>query len=148
MTKFLNLNTLIGVLLIVAGLILYKPEIDKDLTNLNIEKPSINVLETVKPVSELVTDPTDKAKFAIFNQEFAKRVIHYKTDVQQINDVYVLAASEFFKDSVKDKYKDLDVKLVDLIKNITTEDNHKLSQEELAKISECFMGLSWSLIYN
>jgi len=148
MTKFLNLNTLVGILLIVGGLVLYRPAIDKDLINLNIDKPSASVLETVKPVSQLITDPTDKAKFAIFNQEFAKRVINYKADIQQINDVYVLAASAFFKDSLRDKYEDLDVKLVDLIKSITTEDNHKLSQEELTKISEYFMGLSWSLIYN
>jgi hypothetical protein len=148
MTKFLNLNTLVGILLIAAGLVLSRPSIDKDLINLNIEKPSVNVLEIVKPVSKLVTDPTDKAKFAIFNQEFAKRVINYKADIQQVNDVYVLAASSFFKDSLHDKYKDLDVKLVNLFKNITTEDNHKLSQEELTKISEYFMGLSWSLIHN
>lgn len=148
MTKFLNLNTIVGILLIAAGLVLYRPAIDKDLINLNIDEPSASVLEIVKPVSQLVTDPTDKAKFAIFNQEFAKRVINYKADIQQINDVYVLAASAFFKDSLRDKYEDLDVKLVDLIKSITTEDNHKLSQEELTKISEYFMGLSWSLIYN
>lgn len=148
MTKFLNLNTLVGILFIAAGLVLYRPTIDKDLINLNIEQPSASVLEIVKPISQLVTDLEDKAKFAIFNQEFAKRVINYKADTQQINDVYVLAASTFFKDSLRDKYENLDVKLVDLIKSITTEDNHKLSQEELTKISEYFMGLSWSLIYN
>jgi hypothetical protein len=150
MTKFLNIKTVIGILLIVAGLVLYRPTVtvDKDLINLNIEKPSVQVLELIKPISSLITDPTDRAKLAIFNQEFSKRIINYNADIQQINDVYVLAASEFFKDTLKDKYAELDVKLVSLISSVTSEDNHKLSQEELTKLSDYFNGLSWSLIHN
>jgi hypothetical protein len=150
MTKFLNIKTVIGILLIVAGLVLYKPvlTVDKDLINLNIEKPSAQVLELIQPISSLITDPTDRAKLAIFNQEFSKRIINYSADIQQINDVYVLAASEFFKDTLKDKYAELDVKLVSLISGVTSEDNHKLSQEELTKLSDYFNGLSWSLIHN
>jgi len=150
MTKFLNIKTVIGILLIVAGLVLYRPTVtvDKDLINLNIEKPSVQVLELIKPISSLITDPTDRAKLAIFNQEFSKRIINYNADIQQINDVYVLAASEFFKDTLKDKYAELDVRLVSLISSVTSEDNHKLSQEELTKLSDYFNGLSWSLIHN
>jgi len=150
MTKFLNIKTIIGILLIVAGLVLYRPTVtvDKDLINLNIEKPSVQVLELIKPISSLITDPTDRAKLAIFNQEFSKRIINYNADIQQINDVYVLAASEFFKDTLKDKYAELDVRLVSLISSVTSEDNHKLSQEELTKLSDYFNGLSWSLIHN
>ena len=150
MNKLLNIRTLIGVACIVSALILaYQSKIkniDNDLSVLNIEKPTQAVLEIVSPIAKLVTDPTDRAKLAIFNQEFSKRIPSYDADVQQVNDVYVSAASDFFQNTINDKYTGLDTKLISLIQFVTTDENHKLTQEEKTKMSESFLGLSWSLI--
>lgn len=150
MNKLLNLRTAIGLACILLALgLMYKPspnKIDNDLSILNIEKPSQDILERVGPIAKTITDPTDRAKLAIFNQEFAKRVPSYDTDLQQVNDVYVIAAASFFENSLKDKYENLDVALVDLIQQVTTDENHKLTLEEKNKVSQNFLGLSWSLI--
>ena len=113
---------------------------------LNIEKPSPEIMETVSPLSSLVTDPTDRAKIAIFNYEFATRVKNYNADVQQVNDVYTLAGKTFFKNEIVGKYKGLGDGLVKLLTDLVSDDNHDLSQAEKEKISEHFMGLCWSLI--
>jgi hypothetical protein len=146
MNKLLNLKSLIGLVLICVGLFLPLTKVDNDPILLNINKPTQEILEIVQPLSNIITDPTDRAKFAIFNQEFANRVKGYNTDIQQLNDVYVLAGSSFFQDSIKDKYKDLDIMIVDLIKQSVTDDNHTLTNEEKEKLSSNFMGLAWSLI--
>lgn len=150
MNKFLNFRTIIGIFCIASALVLaYQSKmsvVDNDLSVLNIEKPTAAVLEVVSPIAKIITDPTDRAKLAIFNQEFAKRVPSYDADVQQINDLYVHAAADFFQDTINDKYNGLDTKLVFLIQSITTDDNHKLTSEEKNKMSENFLGLSWSLI--
>ncbi len=146
MKKLLNIRSLIGIILIVVALLppLGKPQNDTIL--LDINKPSDQVIEIVKPISDLITDPTDRAKLAIFNQEFANRVISYDTDIQKLNDVYALAGSNFFKDTLVNKYEKLDSSLVDLVKKICTDDNHILTQEEKNQLSSHFMGLAWSLI--
>lgn len=143
MKQLLKLKNLLAIAIIVIA---FWPKPTQNVVLLNIEKPTQQVIELVKPVSDLVTDPTDRAKLAIFNQEFAERVVKYNTDTQQVNDVYVLAASEFFKDDLVDKYRDLDKLIVGLIEHTTSSDNHVLSQEEKNKLSESFMGLAWSLI--
>lgn len=150
MKKLLNIRTAIGIACIALALgLLYqgKPnDSNNDLSVLNLEKPSPAVLAVVDPIARLVTDPTDRAKLAIFNQEFAKRVTSYDIDLQQLNDVYVLAASKFFEESIKNKYEDLDTSIVSLIQSVTTDENHKLTVEEKNKTSENFLGFSWSLI--
>jgi hypothetical protein len=113
---------------------------------LNIEKPSDDIISLVTPVSRLVTDPTDRAKLAIFNQEFSNRIVKYETDNQKVNDVYILAAKKFFKESIKDKYENLDTSLIDLFVGVVSNENHLLSQEEKEKVSKIFSGLAWSLI--
>ena len=104
MNKLLNLRTIIGIICIASALVLaYQSKtntIENDLSVLNIEKPTQVILEAVSPIAKIITDPTDRAKLAIFNQEFAKRVPSYDADVQQINDLYVYAAADFFKDTI------------------------------------------------
>lgn len=144
MTKLFNIRTLIGIAIIIFALWPSKENVDVAL--LDIEKPTQEIVELVTPISNLVTDPTDRAKLAIFNQAFANRVKSYDADTQQVNDVYVLAGSIFFKDSLVDKYRDLDKTLVSLMEKAMGGDNHKLTAEEQQLLSSYFMGLAWSLV--
>jgi len=152
MKPILNLKNIIAIGLILFGVLLSVqtlPKPDKDDENvvvLDIKEPSKEIIDLVKPISDLITEPTDRAKLAIFNQEFANRIKNYSSDNQQTNDVYVLAASYFFKDSLKDKYEGLDTKIVDLLKSSIGEDNHILTENEKVDISNKFLGLAWSLI--
>ena len=43
---------------------------NNDIAILNIDKPEETILNLVTPIATIVTDPTDRAKLAIFNQEF------------------------------------------------------------------------------
>jgi hypothetical protein len=142
--KLINFRTIIGLLLILVALYPAKQPVEVAL--LNIEKPSQEIIEMVTPMSGIVTDPTDRAKLAIFNQEFANRVKRYDADVQQVNDVYVLSGGYFFKDELKDKYDELDKIIMDLMQRCSSSDNHKLTTEEKNKLSSYFMGFAWSLI--
>jgi hypothetical protein len=145
MKKLLNLKSLIGLGLISIGLLL-PLSASHNAIELNITKPEAQVIEIVKPISNLITDRNDRIKLAVFNQEFANRVTAYNTDIQQVNDVYVLAAAIFFSDSLNDKYKNLDTLIIDLIKKSVTDDNHQLSLEEKNSLSNNFMGLAWTLV--
>lgn len=113
---------------------------------LNIDKPTQDVINEVKSFSALVTDPNDRAKIAIFNHEFASRAAEYNADVQQVNDVYVLAGKIFFKKSLVDKYDGLAEKIESLLKKILTDENHVVTMEEKAKLNEYFMAVAWVLI--
>lgn len=113
---------------------------------LNIDKPTDEVLSKVQKFSDLVTDPTDRAKFAIFNHQFAKNVLGYESQLQQVNDVYTLAGKNFFKESIRGKYKELPDMIVWLIQDTTTDENHVLTPSEKNQISENFMGVAWVLI--
>ena len=144
MNKLINFRTLVGLCLIALALWTPKPQVEIKL--INVDKPSQEIIELVQPISNLVTDPTDRAKLAIFNQAFANRVRGYDAELQQVNDVYVLAGSNFFENTLVDKYRDLDKSLISLIEKATGTDNHKLTDEEKQKLSSYFMGLAWSLI--
>lgn len=151
MKSFLSIKNLIAISLILFGCVLAielnkKDTINEPIVILNIQKPNEEIISIVSPISKLITDPTDRAKLAIFNQEFANRILTYQTNNQQTNDVYVLAASKFFKDSLVDKYSDLDSELIKLLESSIGNDNHILTQEEKKDISNKFMGLAWSLI--
>jgi len=113
---------------------------------LNVDKPRQEVIDTVKNVSSLVTDPTDRAKIAIFNYEFATKVKGYNSNLQQVNDVYTLAGKTFFKEELVGKYTGLSDAITKLISDLVSDDNHDLVQSEKDKISEYFMGLSWTLL--
>ena len=144
MTKLINFRSLIGIAIIIIAL---WPSFSKvDVALLDIEKPTPDVIELVSPISNLITDPTDRAKLAIFNQAFANRVKSYDADTQQVNDVYVLAGQTFFKDSLVDKYRELDKMLIELMTKAMGSDNHALTSEEEQLLSSYFMGLAWSLI--
>jgi hypothetical protein len=114
---------------------------------LNIDKPHEDVINRVKVFSELVTDPSDKAKLAIFNYEFAERVLDYNATSQQVNDVYTLAGKIFFKDTLVDKYDGLAEEIVKLLKEIMGDDNHSLKEFEKAELNEYFMAVAWVLIH-
>lgn len=113
---------------------------------LNINKPDERVIDEVKNFSDLITDPSDRSKIAIFNYEFASRVIGYETDVQKVNDVYALAGKIFFHKSLVDKYDNLAEKIEELLQKILTDDNHVVTQEEKRKLNEYFMAIAWILI--
>jgi len=152
MKPMLNLKNSIAIVLILFGIVLaiqkpQKPIIDDEqIVVLDIKEPSEEILRLVKPISNIITDPTDRAKLAIFNQEFANRIKNYNSDNQQTNDVYVLAASYFFKGSIKNKYQGLDTKIVELLESSIGNDNHILTESEKVDISNKFLGLAWSLI--
>lgn len=152
MKSILSMKNLIAVGLILFGLFFAlqsSPDTvidEEEIAILDIKEPTTEILELVRPISSLITDPTDRAKLAIFNQEFANRILKYKADNQETNDVYVLAASYFFNGSLKDKYDGLDSKIVELLRSTIGEDNHILSADEKIDISNKFMGLAWSLI--
>lgn len=142
-------NLIATTLIITCGTLLAFKNIEIDIdgiVDLKIEKPSEKVLIETKPVVDIVTDKDDRIKMAIFNQEFAQRLLKYNTDIQKVNDVYVLAGEFYFKNDLKGKYPQLANSIVNMIKSITGDDNHILSQEEKQIISDKFMGLAWSLL--
>lgn len=146
MKKLLNLKTLAGILLLVAALWpLPQPVVD-EVALLDIDKPTPAIIEAMAPVASLVTDPTDRAKLAVFNQAFAQRVGKYDTDTQQLNNVYVLAAEGFFSDSIKDKYRDFDKQLLGVFTKAVGDDNHQLTEDEKRIVGDYFMGLAWSFV--
>jgi len=121
-------------------------EIDEVQAIIDVDKPSDEIIQQVRPVANLVTDIEDKAKLALFNYEFANRVTRYETDVQKLNDVYTDAGMRFFEDTLKGKYENLPDQLQKLFSSITTDDNKVLNQEEKQKLKDLFAGLSWALI--
>lgn len=124
------------------------PEPEPIVEILNIDKPSEEVLSKVQEFSSIITDPSDRAKIAIFNYEFAERVIGYETTSQQVNDVYSIAGKIFFQKSLVDKYDGLAEKIIALLEEIITNENHVVTSEEKNKLNEYFMGVAWVLINN
>ena len=113
---------------------------------IDVNTPSAEVERRVNVFSEIVTDPSDRAKVAIFNYEFANRVISYEADSQQVNDIYTLAGKTFFETTLLDKYDGLSENIVYLLQECIGDDNHVLSPEEKNKLNEYFMGVAWALI--
>jgi len=113
---------------------------------LNIDTPPEDVQSRVKVFSDLVTDPSDRAKLAIFNYEFASRVLDYTASVQQVNDIYSLAGKTFFKGDLVDKYDNLAEEIIKLMERSLGKENHNLTQEEKQSVHDDFMGVAWSLI--
>lgn len=122
------------------------PEPEPVVEILNVDKPSDAVVERVKEFSDLITDPSDRAKIAIFNYEFAERILNYETTSQQVNDVYAIAGKLFFQKSLVDKYDGLAEKIIALLEEIITNENHVVTSEEKNKLNEYFMGVAWVLI--
>ncbi len=113
---------------------------------LNIDLPSQVVKDRVAIFSELVTDPSDRAKLAIFNYEFSQRITEYKANAQNVNDVYTIAGKTFFQQSLVNKYEGLNEEIVSLLTECMTDENHVLTQDEKNNLHEYFMGVAWVLI--
>ena len=114
---------------------------------LNIEEPSQEVIDRVSKFSDVITDPDDRAKIAIFNYEFAERCVDYKATSQNVNDIYSLAGKTFFSDSLVDKYDNLAEEIVSLLELCVGDDDHILTQEEKNNLNKYFMGVAWVLIH-
>jgi len=111
-----------------------------------VDKPSQEIINHVQVISEIITDPSDRAKLAIFNYEFANRVQNYNTNSQQINDVYTLAGKNFFGGKLVDKYDNLSSELVGIFNQILSPDNHTLSNDEKKLLHDYFMGIAWVIV--
>lgn len=122
------------------------PEPEPPAKILNINTPSEAVKERVEIFAQLITDPSDKAKIAIFNYDFAQRVVGYETTAQQVNDVYSLAGKLFFEKTLVDKYEGLSEEIVMLLQECMTDENHVLTKDEKYKLNEYFTGVAWILI--
>jgi hypothetical protein len=121
-------------------------KIDEVEAIVEIAKPSDDIIEKVKPVADLITNSEDRAKIALFNYEFSKRITGYNTDCQQVNDVYSNAGKYFFNESIKGKYPGLASGIEELLKSIIGEENHILNQQEKKSLQELFEGFSWQLL--
>jgi hypothetical protein len=113
---------------------------------IDLQAPSEDTIKKAKPVADLITDIEDRAKLALFNYEFAQRVVKYDTDAQKLNDLYVKAANNFFEQSLNGKYDNLAEEIEKLFEIVTSEDNHNLDENEKKSIKELFLGLSWLLL--
>lgn len=113
---------------------------------LNIDKPSMDIIDKVQHFSKLISDPTDRAKIALFNYEFACRINSWNTTNQQVNDVYVLAGEIFFQDTLVNKYEGLGDSIIQLMTEIMTDKNHILSNKEKTELHDYFNGIAWVLI--
>lgn len=138
---------LIGGLLIVLSTLSFSPQPKgaEVLVNLDIPKPSDVYLDRLSPISDIVTEEQDKVNLCVFNKLFGDRVVNYKISQQELNDLYVLSAKNFFGDSIKNKYEDLDRFLVDAIMEITGDDIHQLTEEEKESLQKTFYTIAWKL---
>ena len=124
------------------------PDVNPEPTAIiEVEKPSDEILNSVVGFGKLITDPTDRAKIAIFNYEFANRITRYATDLQQVNDIYALAGKHFFNQTLVDKYDGFSEMIVKTIeRSCGGSDNHILSEKEKQTLKNNFLGISWVLI--
>jgi len=146
-----TIATLIGIILIAFAII---PKIDPikvipiptPSVNLDVQKPSEEILSLVNPINTMITNKEDRIKLAVFNYSFSKRVPSYSTQTQKINDIYVLAGENFFGESLKGKYPELASQLQNLFVYSMGENDHIISDSEKIALSNTFGGLSWKLI--
>lgn len=145
------LGNIIAIILICIALLPndFIPNINptpKPSINLDVNKPTDEILQIVKPVDMLVTNYEDRTKLAVFNYVFSKRVSKYDISSQKLQDLYVLAAQNYLKDSIKDKYDNLDMLIKELFIKCIGESDHILTKDEKTYTENLFGGLSWSLI--
>lgn len=122
------------------------PPKEIEVLDISIEKPSEDISSKVSIISDIVKEEQDRINIAVFNKVFADRLIRYDVNQQQLNDVYVLSAKNFFGDSIRNKYDSLDVFLKGVISDVTGDDIHILSEDEKSELSNRFYGVSWYLI--
>lgn len=138
---------LIGGLLIVLSTLSFSPQPKgaEALVNIDIPKPSDVYLDKISPISDIVTEQEDRINLCVFNKLFGDRVVNYKISQQELNDLYVLSARNFFGGSMKNKYVDLDKFLVDAIMEITGDDIHQLTEKEKESLQKTFYTIAWKL---
>jgi len=147
----MNFRSWLGIALILFGVLVAINNVERnnpnnpDVVVIDIEKPETNILTLTQPIANLVTDPTDRVKLALLNQEFSKRIQSYTIDNQKTNDLYVLAAEYFLKDSIRGKYPTLEKATISLFESSIGDENHVLTEEEKLDLSKKFIGLAWSL---
>lgn len=122
------------------------PPKEVEVIDLTITEPSEDISKSVSIISDIVKEEEDRINIAVFNKVFADRVTGYEVNQQQLNDIYVLSAKNFFGGSIKDKYDSLDVFLKGVISDVTGDDVHVLSENEKSELSDMFYGISWHLI--
>lgn len=146
------IGNVVGIILIVVALFSSLDQLPipipqpKPSINLDVNKPTQDILDKVSTVNALINNQEDRIKFAVFNYCFSKRVDQYDTDTQKLGDIYVRAAELYFNGTMKDKYKDLNVHMEKLFVDILGEKNHNLSPDEKLQLKNTFGGLAWSLI--
>ena len=128
-----NVRIAVGLLLVLVGF--FWDNIQERIPDF---VPSDNVIDVAEP-----TENIDRANLAVFNKVFSDGCVSYKTTNQQVNDVYTLAAKDFFGDSLKGKYNGYGESLTGLLKDTIGEEVHELSSEEKQKLSESFSALAW-----
>jgi hypothetical protein len=109
--------------------------------------PTEASIALAKTASDLVTDKEDRATLAIFNLEFAKRVVVYADviNTQQLQDIYVASASSIYGKSISSKYQSLGSELIKLMKSVIGEEEHTLTSEDAKSLSDIFRALSFNL---
>jgi hypothetical protein len=121
---------------------------------INIIEPSVrDCLQISEPVEKpidvekilsIITDENDREKFAIFNNEFSKRISKYNGTAQKYNDVYVKAVSLSFGEDLK-KYTGLKDFSVKYISDVISSKDKYVTEEEKEKLSQKYLTLSWVL---
>lgn len=146
-------RAILGVVLMIIGLFYNKisdfiviPEPDPDVTIVEIDKPSQDIIEVTKPVADLVIDEEDRLKLCIFNKIFAERIVVY-LDIksQQVNDLYVQAATNYFGTTLRGKYDGYADGLTGLFKRVIGTQAHVLSDGEKSGLNNVFLGFAWCL---
>lgn len=148
-----KIRGLLGLVLIVISLfynkipdLIPRPIPQPDVTVIEIDKPSQEIISVTKPIGDLVTDKNDRLKLCCFNKIFADRVVGYlDVKAQQINDVYVQAAKTYFGTTLHSKYDGFSTGLTDLLRRGMGTQQHVLSDEEKSEVSKTFLGFAWCL---
>ena len=116
-------------------------------TIIDMEKPSDDIIKSVSAFSDVITDPTDRTRIALFNYEFASRINNWDNiNNQQINDVYTKAGNDFFRETLVDKYNSLAEMIISLMQNSVGDDLHILTDKEKDNLQEHFSALAWVLV--
>ncbi len=137
----------LGILVILAAIFLPAiqeriPDFVSNEIAVDIEEPSEDV-KSKTSFSNVVTDDKDRLNLTCFNKVFSDRCINYKATNQDVNDVYVLAAKNFFGDSLNGKYDGYGDSLTKAMKDVIGDEVHQLTEEEKKKLSQTFLGLAW-----
>ena len=118
---------------------------DNNVPTIDIKKPNSVSIEEWQAVAESITDPEDKVRLCVFNKVFAERILGYDATAQQVNDIYVLAASYIFGDTLRGKYDDLGIAIRDAMISVLGEENHEIIETEKLELSKRFMAFAWCL---